>query len=251
MKINPALTAFAITLILLLSTNCRQSSFSEPGSNTDVAGICRNAYYPIGPNIEREYRLEYVSKDLVGEDYTESYTDFNGDRFIAKKKYVSVSGNGTTSKTWLCTPDGLFESEYGESRDIEIAGLTEKFETLQSRGISIPAEANWKTGKVFTSDYTVKHTVSSDKNMVVADLSEKRTAEIMGEESVTVPAGTFQAFKVVVKTSSEMKIRGRDNTHNKDLVTTMWFANGVGMVKSETSNEGKPVATTELLSYKK
>lgn len=74
------------------------------------------------------------------------------------------------------------------------------------------------------------------KGMMNLDINESN--EVSGPESVTVPAGTFQAMKVMTKV-----VQG-----GAPVTKTYWYAGGVGMVKSMTDT-GAVKSTTELLEY--
>lgn len=69
--------------------------------------------------------------------------------------------------------------------------------------------------------------------------------KIVGQESVTVPAGTYDCIKV----SYSMVMSG-PNGNNKQNITD-WFAPGVGIVKSvETDKKGNVISEDVLLGIK-
>ena len=74
------------------------------------------------------------------------------------------------------------------------------------------------------------------KGMMNLDIDESN--EVSGPESVTVPAGTFQARKVTTKV-----VQG-----GAPVTKNYWYAGGVGLVKSMTDT-GAVKSTTELLEY--
>ena len=265
-KFTPVALVFAI--ILLFAISCKLPSFTKSDSNsggsgggskpaspdtsgTGAPGICQNAYYPVGPNVERKYHIKYGQNSALDQDYSESYANFEGDKFTSRMEFKGL----TTNMNWRCVAEGLLATEYGNSMDMKKSGMSVKFDTLNSKGVSFPSEANWKTGEKWNTAYEVKENISGadGKQMVTADGSVNQAAEIVGEESVTVPAGTFQTFKVNIKTSMDLKMQmhGANIPVKSDLLTTVWFAKDVGMVKSESIMSGISTATTELLSYKK
>jgi hypothetical protein len=74
------------------------------------------------------------------------------------------------------------------------------------------------------------------KGMMGVDIDE--SSQVIGSEEVEVPAGKFQAMKVVTKV-----------TQGGALVTkTYWYANWIGMVKSMTES-GPVKSTTVLVDY--
>ena len=74
------------------------------------------------------------------------------------------------------------------------------------------------------------------KGMMNLDIDESN--EVSGPETVTVPAGTFQAMKVMTKV-----VQG-----GAPVTKNYWYAGGIGMVKSMTDT-GSVKSTTELLEY--
>lgn len=76
---------------------------------------------------------------------------------------------------------------------------------------------------------------------ITCDISERN---IVAKESITTPAGTFDCFKLTY--SSEVKIGLRIKS-----TVTEWYAEGVGMVKSETYNKkGKLESYMMLTEFK-
>ena len=65
--------------------------------------------------------------------------------------------------------------------------------------------------------------------------------EVLGEETITIPAGTFKTYKV--------NIIVRDDDGRILVSTDRWFAYGVGMVKEE-SIDGLMFVTIKLKEYK-
>ena len=74
------------------------------------------------------------------------------------------------------------------------------------------------------------------KGMMGLDIDESN--QVSGPESVSVPAGKFEAMKVTTKV-----LQG-----GAPVTKTYWYAPGVGMVKSMTDT-GAVKSTTELLEY--
>ena len=78
-------------------------------------------------------------------------------------------------------------------------------------------------------------------NIKIAINITNRTVEAL--EQITVPAGSFEAFKINSEMSAKASIINRSST------STEWLAKGIGMVKSESYNKkGELESYTELLS---
>jgi hypothetical protein len=89
-----------------------------------------------------------------------------------------------------------------------------------------------------------------------ADVSGNST--VLGQESITVPAGTFKdAVKVEARMKMTIRLSGRSRTATGSDVMTAWFAKGVGLVKYVERQELSPLEdrgviteiTEELESY--
>ena len=76
----------------------------------------------------------------------------------------------------------------------------------------------------------------------------------IGVESVSVPAGTFEAMKVEVVTTVNINATFQGTTVPVTFTstTTSWFAQGVGWVKSDSVSDFGDISTSEsieLVSY--
>lgn len=69
--------------------------------------------------------------------------------------------------------------------------------------------------------------------------------EVIDREEITTPAGTFKCY--VVKQTSEGRVMGIKSA----TTTKIWYARGVGMVKTETYNKGELFSSSVLTSMKK
>ena len=82
-------------------------------------------------------------------------------------------------------------------------------------------------------DYTSQMDMGNGMSMTIKVTDRM----VLAKESVTTPAGTWDCYKITSKTSSStmvgkmaMKLPGSSNE------STIWFAQSVGMVKSEFRN---------------
>lgn len=72
--------------------------------------------------------------------------------------------------------------------------------------------------------------------------------KVVGKESITTPAGTFDCFKITSKSTSSTKM-GISMTF--EFTTTEWMAEKVGLVKSESlDKKGKSIGYTILVARK-
>jgi len=232
------------------STTTSDSTNSDNGSS-DTSGptsaLCSNAFFPAGPAIMRKYRIVYSKGKLGEREYTESFSDFQGDVFQVHTDF----GNVKARVTWRCTPDGLLATQYENSVSLTQTGASATIHTVDSNGVTLPPEDRWRPGEKWHAEYHVTEafTAPDGKQMGTGDGTVSQDGEIVGQDSITVPAGTFSALKVLTKTQMNLTVemKGVSLPMNFPLETTAWFAKGTGMVKSVTKM-GKNDATSELVS---
>ncbi len=199
---------------------------------------CSNAYHPFGPTVQREYQL--VSEDVGNFSYRETFLEFSGDSFTRQIEDL----DGVTIQVQMnCAADGMLS--------VAPAGMTFDGEAIPMMSgalleLSLPPEAEWQPGKTWT--YQIERGAGLPIGLGTATLSN----EIIGPETVTVPAGTFNTVRVETLVDQQMTLDlpgvGRqviDLSHR----ATSWYAKGIGMVRSVTDEEEGRM-TVELLDYR-
>ncbi|MEW6125676.1 MAG: hypothetical protein AB1757_01325 [Acidobacteriota bacterium] len=252
------LSLTAICLLTILAVACsgnhnRNATNSEPARqpappslppDTPVPALCVNPYYPVSPTLKRQYRNTYTDTRL-NTTYTETYTNIAADSFTY---HFNFSNGSSQTNGFKCTAEGLATVEFAQVNSGGDQANAVKFQTLKATGVTIPAPDKWVKGYKWTSSYEVegKFPMGDAKgNITIAN-------EIVGEENVTVPAGTYKAFKVeanIVQKMMASEGAGKPLTIPIDgsIKVVNWYAKDVGMVK--TSVEG--LSTVELLSFVK
>lgn len=260
---------FAIALLFVLSlfgcksagpnsstNNASQPSTADKKSSANTTGSCYNAYYPATPTLKKTYKITYGAGGMSPATYTESYINLTSDGFVQKLEFAQrnttgKAGAGTDIKVEggvKCKPDGLAILEYGNLT----AGQNMKFKykTMNTNGISFPNDAEWQVGKKWQMVYDVEGQML-DAPKTVMNMATKGAitigCEIIGKESITVPTGTYDTFKVAMTYNPNLKMTmmGREVPMNMTFKSTTWFAKDIGMVKS-IADEFK--ATTELMT---
>lgn len=247
---RPATQFFRIGLALwcfVSVTACGGSDGPPAGGGSSngaspVNGVCFNPYYPVSPTAKRKYRIDYSNGGPEPADYTESFTDITSDSFTMRSDFAD---GVTLNNSWKCTGDGLAAQQYAQ---VSMSDANFKLETLDSSGVTIPQASRWRVGERWESSYRVTGKMTQGGATTgEASGTISISNEIVGREPVTVPAGTFDAFKVrsTFVQKMEMKIgSGMNMPVNNSFTATVWFGSGVGMVKSVFED----FATTELIS---
>ena len=237
--------------------NTSTTGSSTPAKSSAVAGGgCDNAYYPATPTLQKTYRATYTGGKLPTSTYTESYTNFTKDGFIQKTQFPPMETKaGKTDVTSIehgfrCGAEGLMALEYANVNAGQESRF--KFKTVKSDGISFPHENDWNIGKKWQAHFEVEGLPSDDEKipMMLKDGNFTLDYEIVSAEKVTVPAGSYETFKIAMTVTSKMNLgmQGRSMPMNlPPFKNFVWFAKDVGMVKSEVLG----MATTELMELKK
>jgi DUF3108-like len=115
-------------------------------------------------------------------------------------------------------------------------------------GVTIPRADRWIPGSSWTTIYDVDGDPGSGGNLARGRIAISNT--IVGEESVSVPAGKFQALKVKQQSTIDLTVIAREFSAplNISIESTSWFVRDVGMVKSIGGGELGDT-TTELTAF--
>ena len=160
-------------------------------------------------------------------------------RFVVYYTQPSIEPN----RTWTInavTPAGIQATENGEPLE-----MTPELNVLESprtkesnpQALSFPLEVGkrWR----YSSDWLFK--AKGSKGTILNEVA------VVGHESVTVPAGTFDAFKLVAKG----RLGGTspiNSQYNAEMTTTYWYAPAArAIVKSVTHNPYLGPSTVELV----
>jgi hypothetical protein len=233
------------------TSNTTTSDKKTSDTSAPIATLCNNGYYPVGPSVVRKYHVSYPKGMLSDREYTESFSDFAGDTFTVNTDFGTVNAH----VHWRCTPDGLLATQYNNSIDLMKSGASAKVDTVDSSGVTFPPQDRWQTGEKWQAEYHVVETLNGPdgKSMGGGDGTVKQDGEIVGSESVIVPAGSFETMKVQIKTDLDItiKMKGMSIPMKVPFETTAWFAKDTGMVKAVTKLGQGGNTTTELTSINK
>jgi len=217
---------------------------------TQSAGLCSNLYFPVVVGAT----WAYAGTSNTGGDYafTETITEVRADGFTMTGTFEDL----TRTQEWTCTANGLVALQFdsGASAGISAAGLDAVFETTASDGVTLPASL--AAGNTWTQNFTLHGDMNIEGGITAtADGTVNNNFQAIGVESVSVPAGTFEAMRVEMQTTFSLTatVSGIGIPITFTATTVSWYAPGVGWMKSESSGgmAGVEAATTtiELQSY--
>ncbi len=210
---------------------------------------CDNPLYPVRQNAAWTY--SNTGGQTSPFTYTDTITNVRVDGFTLTSQFSNL----TRTQEWLCKPEGLQALQLGGGTAAVIAtqGLTANFTTSDVTGITLPA--NITPGLQWTYGLNMQGTMAtpSDQN-AEANGSVSVVMQEMGTESITVPAGTFNAAKIQATSTFDImaSFQGVGIPVKFTGTSILWYAPGVGLVKSVDNGDfgGSTFsATTELQSY--
>jgi hypothetical protein len=218
---------------------------SESPTTESIAGTgaCSNPYQPIVAGATWNYNLTADIPDT----YTHSILTVTETGFVEQ----DIFGTGVTRQAeWNCEAGNLIalNPSSGGSAGVQAEGVEVDFQTTQLTGVTLPAVIN--PGDTWSQSLTLEGTETINGQEFPAKNELTSNCVATGIESVTVPAGTFDAMRVDCTTDMNitMNMGGGDIQATINLSSMAWYAPNVGMVKTITTGNDLD-STIELLSY--
>lgn len=241
---QPAETA----LIAVTETASLPTATLEVTTPAVEQGLCTNVYYPVRQGATWTYKS---TGGPAGEySFTDTITSVREDGFTLSTQI----GDTSRSQEWTCTAEGLTALQLGgapaamlNSQDIQL-----DLNISNATGVTFPTQINSGDQWQQTMDFTGNVTMMNEQAEATGNVQMNFSA--IGNESVTVAAGTFDALKVDVDVILNINATYGGITLPVSFTGayTYWFAPEVGWVKaSGTGNVlGNSFSdTTELQSY--
>jgi len=196
-------------------------------------GLCSNPLYPVKTGATWTYNS---TGSLSGDfSFTDTITALREDGFTLSSQINGV----TLTQEWVCKPEGLASLTFGggAAGGISTSGAKMDLTTSNVQGVILPktisAGDQWPYSLDFEGD--IELTGMTAETQGTAGF----TFNALGEESVTVPAGTFNALKIHVDLRLDMEITYSGFTAPAVITipSDVWYAPGVGWVKAASSGD--------------
>jgi hypothetical protein len=220
---------------------------TEEAQRTD-AGLCSNPLYPVETGATWTYNS---TGSLSGNfSFTDTITEVREDGFTLESR---LDGS-TLTQEWACRPEGLASLTFGAGATggLSTSGVQMNLTTTDVQGVILPKTIGvgdqWPYSVDFDGEMTYVDTTVETQG------TASFTFSALGEESVTVPAGTFNAMKLHVDLRLEMQVTYSGFTAPAvfNVPSDIWYAQDVGWVKASSSGDifGMPFnENIELQSY--
>lgn len=215
----------------------------------NTGGLCDNLLYPVRQGASWAYinsggpNGTFVYSDTISAVQEDGFT------------LTSQFSNRTLTQEWACEADGLKALELGggTTTTISAQGMTAEFTTSNITGISLPKEISsgmqWQYGLIIQGSIPMPTGEQVQTNGTYTVIMQE-----IGRETITVPAGTFDATKIQSSSTVEILVPfGNEQVPMKYSGTSViWYVPGVGYIKSiENWDLGSTpyTSTTELQTY--
>ncbi len=240
-------------VLSLLGAGCSPSAMLPSGSapttpGQQAADSCSNQYFPFKQGTSITYKSvfsgntsEYkvaVKPSAAGVHALEYTFTVRGQAYPMTQEFTcSGSDGGLVAKGQLDLSSAM-------------TGRKFSYETESVEGIFMPKDLS--VGKKWDTTYNV--IVRTDDPQMKAMIDGKRQvtqikSEVVGEETITVPAGTFKALKLKQDFNIEIDIGTRTTIKSSNF---SWFVKDIGMVKSQTLNpDGSVGSTSEAIAIQR
>jgi hypothetical protein len=205
----------------------------EPGvviiPTTQPGDPCANEYIPVKNNII--YTYSSTGSPSGSYSFTRTITKVRADGFTVDTKYK----NQDLPQEWSCKPEGFVPTQLGATDATSILAF-EKFTNLTAANITgfvMPPTVT--PGAEWNYALDIQGTEKVQEGNPATMTGRVAINYVAGnKESVTVPAGTFDAIAIEVSTVIDFNVVSGSNTVklSLDSTYTVWYAPGVGWVKS-------------------
>ncbi len=206
---------------------------SDPTS-LPAQSLCTNPLFPV--KVGSNWSYANSSGAYGTSTFTETVSDIRMDGFTLTTKFDELAH----SQEWFCKPDGLLALPFGSAApgNLSSLGINAEFTTSKASGVTLPVDV--QPGKEWTYSLDIAGTITlQDGTLVPAHGTISTSMKAIGMESVSVPAGTFYAMKIeaVPTLNITANFQGLPLPVTFTGSLTLWFAPGVGWVKSTESGD--------------
>ncbi len=203
-----------------------------PAVPAGVASGCDNPYVPAREGLSWTYSVKVKTGEQS--QWTLSVSKVSPGGFEWRYAFPQVS----FTESFTCSAGGIAAPGFGMEQVAAAMGGTYKI--TSSSGVVYAAPDKWRVGSSWTA--SSEGSVSGGGQKFPFKIS--LTVKVVARERVSVPAGGFDALKLVLTQKGELGAGGAAQPLNYTI--TQWYASGVGLVRQEDAS-----SVHVLASYKR
>lgn len=246
------LLSFSLALVLL-GAGCggapeasREANQPNPPANTRLARPsvetnCLNKYFPTTVGQSITYKTTYAGKS---DSFTQRIKDVRADGVSIEMSFPAHPGI-LLGADYVCDGSMIKAKGYADFSSV-LTGSKLKMETISSEGVFLPA--NLDIGTEWSSAFKMKGSMEIAGEPGDAGTFELQQAinikqKVEKKERITVQTGTYNAIKIKQDTTVAVTVaQSPFSVPSQEPITTsgyVWFVEGLGMVKSESTFNGQ------------
>ncbi|HTM68097.1 MAG TPA: hypothetical protein VL426_02255 [Candidatus Binatia bacterium] len=205
-----------------------------------AVNLCDNPYFALAAGM----RIEYESSDANGKVSPYTMTVMEASAAAAKLSYYYPATKYTFAQEIVCK-DGSVTTE--TMLGAPGASGSAATQTKRSEGQLLPKDVH--AGSTWSASYETVLTTQAAPGAASAPVTMTVDAKskAVGEEQVTVPAGTFTAMKVETTSTANLVMEGAPPSDPRITMTQQWWVKGLGLVRSVSKADG---GTTTVVATK-
>ena len=241
--------SLALALMACTALGAQSSATATPTpapspTATPTITACTNPLFPVVNGAKWTYALSGISSGT----FTHSIIAVRPDGFTDQ----DVFNTGLTrTGEWKCEGGALSAINPAESLSalIQFEDFTADYKTTGATGVTLPAVLT--PGTAWSQDFTMEGSQTVSGQEVPSTGRVSYSCKAADTETVIVPAGALDAVRVgcQINGTISVSVLGFDVPTELASVTTLWYARGIGMVKTENEISGIGHTTIELTSY--
>jgi hypothetical protein len=217
---------------------------SEGGGTPAGEGVCTNPYYPVREGATWSYKS---TGGPTGEyTFTDTIASVRADGFTLSSQF----GELTRTQEWACKPEGLVALQLGgpSAATLSSENMQLNLEVKNVSGVTFPSEINVGDQWQHNLDLEGKMTVANQEGSATGNAQSSFNA--LGNESVTVPAGTFDGLKIQIDTTLNINVsvQGVSVPVTFSGSYTYWFVKDVGWVKASGAGSVSGTSFSETIA---
>lgn len=243
-------TFILVLTLVLTGAGCSRQS-EAPQSNQPITAdnarlarpsaqtSCLNRYFPTTEGQSITYKTVFAGKN---DSFTQRIKEVRADGIGIEMSFPAHPGIQLQAD-YVCDGATIKAKGYADFSSV-LTGSKLKMETISSEGVFLPE--NLEIGTGWSSTFNMKGTMEGFGNrMPSMEMKQKIDVKhkVEKKERITVAAGTYDAVKVKQDTTVTIEILNPTVVipPQPPVVTSgyIWFVEGLGMVKSESSFNGQ------------